>query len=110
MGSGIVEVSLGGTGGWVADMAPPTFDIGSTTVAYVLVARGERNTGRVYANKRHVEGRRAAIVDVAKMFWIGREEKKVATVRREDIGGLLKILFSHSLRNCQIVKMSECHD
>lgn len=30
MGSGIVDVFLGDTGGWVADMASPTLDIGST--------------------------------------------------------------------------------
>ena len=68
MGSEIVEVCLGDTGGWVADMASPSLDIGSTVAyALALVAIEERKTGRVQASRRDVEGRRAAIVGVGSM-------------------------------------------
>lgn len=110
MGSGIVEVSLGGTGGWVADMASPTLDNGST-VAYVLVAKEERKTGRVYASRRDVEGRRIAIVGVVPIVPVeGERNKKEQLSRRKDISGKLKILVSISGYRCQKVRRSECQN
>lgn len=57
----MVEVCFGETGGWVADMASPTLDIGST-VAYGRVPVEKRNMGREDARRRDVGGRKAAIV------------------------------------------------
>lgn len=60
----MVEVCLGETGVWVADIASPSLDIGST-VAYFLVegsSEERRMWGRMEEARRVVDVRRAAIV------------------------------------------------